>query len=135
MKRRTTKKKPDFMASAIDIAIMVSGGVAGNYASNFIQKQSFMQGYTQYTPGVTAILGTLVSIFAPDDKLQKIGQGMAVTAGTELAESVMAMAMAPAASAVKGVPATPRAFGYVPQYMPPFLEAGVVRTADGIAVR
>jgi len=130
IKKRTAKK--DHVQSATSLALGIAGGVVANQATNFIEKQSFMQGKEQYAPIATLALGVLGYLFGPD-QAKPFFFGMTVVSGTEEVESLISgTGTTSTAPAVQGFY---NQLGFTPQYFPARTADSIIRTNEGVAVR
>lgn len=121
-------KKEDFMALGLGIA----GGVAANQATNFIERQSFMQGKEKFAPLITLAVGVLGFLFAPE-KIRPLFSGMAIVSGTEEVESLLAKAMGPTAP-LQGF--SYKQLGFQPQVRPEWQNPSIIRNAQtGVVIR
>lgn len=121
------------MANIQDPALAVAGGVAGNFITTQLEKQKFMQGFSQYTPVATVLLGTLGYLFAKNPMIKAFSLGMVAVGGTETVEGLIYPSNVN--QVTQGAAPTARQFGYVQQYTPSDISAGQIRTNDGIVVR
>ena len=123
-------KKEDFIA----LGLAIGGGVAANQATNFIERQTFMQGKEKYAPLITLAVGILGFLFAPD-KMKPLFTGMAVVSGTEEVESLLAGSM----SATAGKPIQGFSYnqlGFQPQVRPKSQEESIIRNPiTGVVIR
>lgn len=90
------RKKEDFMKSAMELGLGIGGGVAGNFATTWLEKQPFMGKAAPYSSALVALIGAAGFILIPPGKGQameaarNICFGISVIGGTESAETLLA---------------------------------------------
>jgi hypothetical protein len=107
-KSSKTKKKANYTEILKEFGLGIAGGFVGNQITTLLEKQSFMTGYSQYTPVVTVLAAGAGRIFVPS--LKEVFNGAAIVAGTEFVESMINKATSTSANGVQ--------FGYVPKPLP-----------------
>lgn len=90
MKKKTTSKKKDYTNDAIELGLGIGGGIAGNFATTFLEKQSFMGKMAPYSSSIISLIGAVGYILSPDPKIKALAFGMAVIGGTETGETLLA---------------------------------------------
>jgi hypothetical protein len=93
-KRRRVSKK-NLTTDLIKLAAGVAGGVAANQLTNFVEKQSFLEGKEQYAPLLTAAVGIGAYLFVPNEHVKAAAFGMVVGSGTEQVESLISESTSP----------------------------------------
>jgi len=124
------KKKPaqDYGKMAMDLGLGLAGGIVANQASNFLEKQDFMQGNEELTPLIPAALGAIGYVFLPP-QFKAAAFGMFVVSGTEAGEGLIAQAT----GTVNGVL---NQLGFTPQYLPSqAMRDARIKTPQGVVVR
>lgn len=87
---KTTKKKKDYTDDAIELGLGIGGGIAANFATTWLEKQTFMGAASPYASAIVSALGAAAYILVPDPKIKALAFGMAVVGGTETGEMLMA---------------------------------------------
>lgn len=87
---KTRKGKQDYMQDAIELGLGIGGGVVGNFATTWLEKQAFMGKAAPYSATAISALGALGYVLSKDAKIKSFAFGLCVIGGTETAETVMA---------------------------------------------
>lgn len=137
-KTKAKSKDIDYAHEGMQLGLGIAGGVLANQATNFIERQTFMQGKEQYAPLATLAIGIGGYFLAPEG-MKPLFYGMTIVSGTEQVEGLLAKAMnssaAPAPGQMQGNGNFYGRLGFTPQYMPEYKMDSVVRANNGIVIR
>lgn len=128
MAKKISNKKDDSMEKKLlDLGLGLAGGLAANFGSNMLEKQTFMQGKEEFVPLIPMGLGALGYIFLPKE-FRAAAFGMFVVSGTEETEAILAKTGVMSGFANQ--------LGFTPQYLPTagMQEASVI-SKQGVVVR
>lgn len=115
------------------LGFALAGGVVANQATNFLEKQTFMQGKEKYAPMITAAVGILGYLFGPQ-KIRPLFLGMSIVSGTEQVEALIAKAMPAPSPQVQGN--FYKQLGFTPQVRPAWQNPAIVRNKNtGVVMR